>query len=147
MQWAPTGTQRTIQILIAGETPTLLRQPPLPLLLGGVFTTGGVVPANRQLWDKEFTAPPPAQTLLSAGVKPHFPLSCNQERKLQLRGGHMMSNRPIQSLMPVPVGHPGAILDCNWRSSKAILGDWHTRHGQQAGLASKMKDHNCFANY
>ena len=23
-----------------------------------VFTTGGVVPANRQLWDKEFTAPP-----------------------------------------------------------------------------------------
>ena len=32
--------------------------------------------------------------------------------------------------MGVGVGHPGAILDCNRRSTKAILGDWQTREGR-----------------
>ena len=41
--------------------------------------------------------------------------------------------RPIKSLTQVAVGHPGAILDCNRRSSKAIPGDWHTRHGRPTG--------------
>ena len=71
----------TIQILIAdqpgrgGETSNLLWQtsPPLLLLAGYLQQVGWSRP-NRQLWDKEFTASL-AQTLGSAAVKAHFPIS------------------------------------------------------------------------
>ena len=72
----------TIQILIAdqpgrgGETSSLLWQTsPHPLLLlAGYLQQVGWSRPNRQLWDKEFTAPL-AQTLGSAAVKAHFPIS------------------------------------------------------------------------
>ena len=38
----------------------------------------------------------------------------------------------LESSLESSTGHPGAILDCNRSRSKAILGDWHARHGQQA---------------
>ena len=50
--------------------------------------------------------------------------------------------RPIKSLTQVAVGHPGAILDCNRRSSKAIPGDWHTRHGRPTGRRARVRDQN-----
>ena len=72
----------TIQILIAdqpgrgGETSNLLWQtlPPPLLLLAGYLQQVGWSRPNRQLWDKEFTASL-AQTLGSAAVKTHFPIS------------------------------------------------------------------------